>query len=281
MADDFEPIDVKGQRVSGIWVQHPGTEVPQVWEPRKGKNRVQKGSESVGSSRKSGSFRDDASFSDDSIEGSRLSARSRVKRGLSKIGLVLSRTLKTDDDTKPRSFKKMDNDNNWESQSPSPLQNVRAVNANGVSVNLVMEENMQMGSPGQDPKTEESGPESPNKRKAKGVAKSILKHAGTSARSMKHVFSSKGSKMKRAADLAVETDSSFDWSIPSPLYGFEGDASPCVSEDIVDEVEGDDFLETPVDPNQVDDVDKMVNGSQLDNDKTFDNLETSPLERLP
>nr|GEX70606.1 C2 domain-containing protein At1g53590-like [Tanacetum cinerariifolium] len=177
VADELEPIDVEGQRVTGIWVHHPGTEIPEIWEPRK-KNRVPKGSESVESSIRSGSYLDDPIFSDDSVDGNKMSAKNRVKRGLSKIGLVLNRTLKTDDN-KARSFKKMDTDNNWESQSPSPRQNVRAVNENGVTVNLVM-----------DPQNvEDGGPESPSKKKVKDVAKSILKHAGNSARSMKHALS--------------------------------------------------------------------------------------------
>lgn len=256
VADDFEPIDVEGQRVTGIWVHHPGTGVPQVWEPRKGKNRVQKGSESVGSSMKSGSFLDDASFSDDSFEGSRMRARNRVKRGLSKIGLVLNRTLKTEND-RFKGSKKMDNCNSWDSQSPSPSphENIRAVNENGVMVNLVMEENMM--SEGHDPKLDGSGPESPTKRKVKDVAKSILKHAGNSARSMKHVLSGKGSKMRRYSEMAVDSDSSFEGSIPSPGYGVEGEVSPRVTEDIVDEVEADD-----ADPTQVADAEEMANSLQ-------------------
>nr|XP_043630798.1 C2 domain-containing protein At1g53590-like [Erigeron canadensis] len=285
LADDFEPIDVNGQRQTGIWVHHPGTEVPQVWEPRKGKSRVQRGSESLGSSTKSGSFIDDSrdSFSDDSLEGNKISARNRVKRGLSKIGLALNRTLKTEND-KSKSFKKMDNESNWDLQTPSPHQNVRAVNANGVTVNLVMEENML--SPGQDPKNiEESGPESPSKRKVKNVAKSILKHAGNSARSMKHVLSGKGSKMRRDADLAVESDSSFEGSFPSPVYGVQGEASPHVTEDTVDEVEDEDLIDTPdtnaVDPKQVDDIEEAINGLQRDNEKPLDNLECPQSEHQP
>nr|GEX70607.1 C2 domain-containing protein At1g53590-like isoform X2 [Tanacetum cinerariifolium] len=80
-----------------------------------------------------------------------------------------------------------------------------AVNENGVTVNLVM-----------DPQNvEDSGPESPSKKKVKDVAKSILK-PGNSARSMKHALSGKGSKMRRDADLALESDtSSFEGSFPS------------------------------------------------------------------
>ncbi|KAK4753406.1 hypothetical protein SAY87_022204 [Trapa incisa] len=34
-ADKFEPIDVKGQKETGIWIQQPGSEVPLAWIPRK------------------------------------------------------------------------------------------------------------------------------------------------------------------------------------------------------------------------------------------------------
>ncbi|KVI02131.1 hypothetical protein Ccrd_019585 [Cynara cardunculus var. scolymus] len=230
--DDFEPVDVKGQQQTSIWVHHPGTEIPQVWEPRKGKKRVQKDSESVGSSTKSGSYLDDASCSDSSLEGKKTNSKNRVKRGLSKIGSVLNRTLKAQSG-KSRSLKKMDTNNNWDLQSPSPHENVKAVNANEATVNLVMEE----------PKMEvRQSPEgsysnSPDKRKVKDVAKSILKHAGNSARSMKYVFTPKGSKIRCDTDLAVESDSSFEDSIPPPFYEPE-EMSPSVSDTKSEDVSG-------------------------------------------
>ncbi|GKB78380.1 hypothetical protein Tco_0945275, partial [Tanacetum coccineum] len=127
--------------------------------------------------------------------------------------------------------------------------NVRAVNENGVTVNLVV-----------DPQNvEDGGPESPSKKKVKDVAKSILKHAGNSARSMKHALSGKGSKIRQDADLALESDTlSFEGSFPSPL------ASPVGT---MDEVEADDCLETAatnddVDDNKVDDIaEELTNGS--------------------
>ncbi|KAF8408907.1 hypothetical protein HHK36_004977 [Tetracentron sinense] len=39
MADEFEPINIEGQRQTGIWVHHPGSDISQTWEPRKGKSR--------------------------------------------------------------------------------------------------------------------------------------------------------------------------------------------------------------------------------------------------
>nr|XP_004301960.2 PREDICTED: C2 domain-containing protein At1g53590 isoform X1 [Fragaria vesca subsp. vesca] len=40
VADNFEPIDVDGLRETGIWVHHPGPEVSQTWESRKGRSRL-------------------------------------------------------------------------------------------------------------------------------------------------------------------------------------------------------------------------------------------------
>ncbi|CDY32353.1 BnaC01g36720D [Brassica napus] len=37
--DNLEPINIEGQEETGIWVHQPGTEVSQIWEPRKGKSR--------------------------------------------------------------------------------------------------------------------------------------------------------------------------------------------------------------------------------------------------
>lgn len=107
------------------------------------------------------------------------------------------------------------------------------MNGNEATVNLVME----------DPKMEvRQSPEgsysdSPDKRKVKDVAKSILKHAGNSARSMKYVLTQKGSKIRCDADLAVESDSSFEGSIPSPVYEPE-ETSPSVSDNKSEDVSG-------------------------------------------
>ncbi|KAM1805309.1 hypothetical protein ACFX12_031077 [Malus domestica] len=40
VADNFEPIDVEGQKETGIWVHHPGSEVSQTWESRQGRSRL-------------------------------------------------------------------------------------------------------------------------------------------------------------------------------------------------------------------------------------------------
>ncbi|KAJ9551525.1 hypothetical protein OSB04_015570 [Centaurea solstitialis] len=67
------------------------------------------------------------------------------------------------------------------------------------------------------PSPEGSCSDDRDKRKMKEVAKSILKHAGNSARSVKHVITRKGSRIRCDADMAVESDSSFEGSIPSSV----------------------------------------------------------------
>ncbi|KAI7736345.1 hypothetical protein M8C21_028118, partial [Ambrosia artemisiifolia] len=70
--DQFEPIDVEGQIETGIWVHHPGADVAQVWEPRKGKDRsVHKDTGSVNSSIKSEPSPNDSSSTDESLEGNK------------------------------------------------------------------------------------------------------------------------------------------------------------------------------------------------------------------
>ncbi|KAJ0798135.1 hypothetical protein HanPI659440_Chr04g0181481 [Helianthus annuus] len=76
---------------------------------------------------------------------------------------------------------------------------------------------------------------------------------------MKHAFSGKGFRMRRDADMAVESDSSFDGSIPSPVYG---EVSPHVTEGTVDED---------------DDMEEFVNSLQGDNETPIDNNHESPL----
>lgn len=41
--DRYEPIKIEGQQGTGVWVHHPGTEVAQIWESRKGKNSTHDG----------------------------------------------------------------------------------------------------------------------------------------------------------------------------------------------------------------------------------------------
>lgn len=231
VADKFEPIDVEGQRETGIWVHHPGTEVLQKWEPRKGKNRVRDsqiqegGGDSIGSTRSSvsGLYQNDTSSTDESLEGNKTNSRNPLKRGLHKISSVFHRTHKLEND-------------HFDEPIPSPHPNLRAVNAKAIGVNFIMEDNV-LSPYDKSPKvegignSEENGPESPNKRNVKGVAKSILKHAGKSARGLRQALSRKESSRSRdeSRELSVESDSSDEESLPSPVCKPELEANAVVS----------------------------------------------------
>lgn len=225
-ADSYEPIDVEGQRETGIWVHHPGPEVAQVWEPRKGKNRVSKEGEFLSSSIRVEPYPNDSSSTDESVEGSKPKSRNPVKRGFHKVGSLFSRSPKTEDDKdKSRSLKKRDDED-----CDTPHENVRSVNAKGIAVNLVMEDNHL--ATGQNPKVVEfeESPEgsdlgSPDKRGVRGTVKGILKNTGHSARGMMHAMSRKGSMKRKDKDLSVQSDSSGEaGSITSPGYRPDSEA---------------------------------------------------------
>ncbi|KAJ0493693.1 putative C2 domain, synaptotagmin-like mitochondrial-lipid-binding domain, C2 domain superfamily [Helianthus annuus] len=142
-ADHFEPIDVEGQRETGIWIHHPGADVAQVWEPRKGKNRVRKDGDSVTSRVRSERPQNDSSSTDESLEGSKPKSRNMVKRGLHKVGSLFHKSPRPDNDKdKSGSLKRtVDGD------CHSPHENVTAVNKKGIAVKLVMEDNPLSPSP--------------------------------------------------------------------------------------------------------------------------------------
>lgn len=226
MADEFEPIDYEGKPETGVWVQRPGTEVAQVWEPRKGKNRLMdsqilgaRGIESNGNSKSSvqSSCGNDSSGTDESQEGSENRSKHRVRRGLQKVKTVFRRNSGKED--RHRSF---------ESQVSSPRDNIRSTNDKGTNVKFVIEDNL--SSPGGTPKVEGrdgaegNGIESPNKGNMKDMAKSILKHAGNSARGLKSALSRKGSNKSKGdsgsipagGDISAGSDSSDEDSLPLP-----------------------------------------------------------------
>nr|XP_043623509.1 C2 domain-containing protein At1g53590-like [Erigeron canadensis] len=240
-ADSFEPIHVEGQTETGIWVHHPGHDVAQVWEPRKGRDRVHKDTElvnsstrqvhkdteSINSSIRSEPYPNESSSTDESVEDNKPKSRNAVRRGFNKLGSMFHRSPKSNDDKdkSPSTRKQVDE----ECDSPS-YQNVRAVNEKGIGVKLVMEENII--SPGQKSKVgfeespEGSDIENPDKRKVRDTVKGILKHTGNSARGLMHTISRKGSKGKDK-DLAAQSDSCGEaGSIGSPEYKPDGERTP-------------------------------------------------------
>ncbi|KAL8148716.1 hypothetical protein AgCh_005903 [Apium graveolens] len=199
VADEFEPVDYEGKPETGVWVQRPGTEVAQVWEPRKGKNRLMdsqilgaRGIESSGNSKSSvqSSCGNDSSGTDDSQEGSENRSKHRVRRGLQKVKTVFR-----------RNSGKEDRRSSFEAQVSSPRDNIRSTNDKGTNVKFVIEDSL--SSPAGTPKVdrrdgvEGNGIESPNKGHMKDMAKSIMKHAGNSARGLKSALSRKGSNKSK------------------------------------------------------------------------------------
>ncbi|KAK2997747.1 hypothetical protein RJ639_026304 [Escallonia herrerae] len=232
LPDKYEPIGMEGQPETGIWVHRPGAEVPQVWEPRKGKNKVrdsqilQVGGDPMGSfkSSASGSYRNDSSSTDESLEGNKTHQRNAVQRGLQKIGSVFHRSPRKEDKSSPK-----------EEAVPLPHDNLKAVNAKEIGVTFIVEDNLAALSSVKAPNEEEgespegSDPESPDKGHVREMAKSIFKK---SARGIKHALSRKGSRKFREPesiqterDIGGESDSSDEESLPASAYSPQGEGN--------------------------------------------------------
>ncbi|KAB2043748.1 hypothetical protein ES319_D01G040200v1 [Gossypium barbadense] len=219
LPDHLEPIDVEGQEETGIWVHHPGSEVSQTWEPRKGKGRsletqVHKvPNSSFGSTISAASG---SSKSDDSSAEENHNPKNRVntvKQGLRKIGSVFHRSPKNEGHSGNLG------------EVPSPHENLRAVNDKEILVKFVVDDNLSADKVSNEGSSS-PGAESPGKMK--DMAKSILKHAEKSARSIKHVISRKGSKKSRnlssveEQEFPIESDDSSDDDESSSSPGVKG-----------------------------------------------------------
>ncbi|CAN6694048.1 unnamed protein product [Malus baccata var. baccata] len=215
VADHFEPIDIDGQKETGIWVHHPGSEVSQTWEARKGKGRrlnTQIQGEPNGNG--IGSQVNDTSTTDENPEDKRRMAS--VRRGLHKIGSVFHRNSKED------------NSCTFKEPLETPRVNLREVNENNIGVRYVVEDGLcsspsgKTNSKGGALSSGESGSDSPGKGNVKDMAKSLYKSAG---RSVKHALSRKGSRKSQADPRAVSekeiladsTSSDDDDSLPPPF----------------------------------------------------------------
>ncbi|XP_024028247.1 C2 domain-containing protein At1g53590 isoform X2 [Morus notabilis] len=221
VAEYFEPIDIEGQKETGIWVHQPGSDVSQTWEPRKGKCRhldtkiLKEPNDITGNSilTPSRSQNNDSSSSDENPDDKR--SMSSVRRGIRKIGSVFHRSPK---DGKSNSFTET---------IPSPHINIKAVDVKEIGVKFVVEEDLARPALDNIPKEEdssygESGPDSPSKGNMKDRAKSLFKHAEKSAQTLKHMLSRKGGRRSQGnspvteRDIAVDyDDSSDDESLPS------------------------------------------------------------------
>ncbi|KAK2992121.1 hypothetical protein RJ640_006423 [Escallonia rubra] len=232
LPDKYEPIDIEGQRETGIWVHRPGAEVPQVWEPRKGKSKVrdsqilQVGGDPLGSFKSSvcGSCRNDSSSTDESLEGNKTHQRNAVQRGLQKFGSVFHRSPRKEDKSSPK-----------EEAVPLPHDNLKAVNAREIGVTFIVEDNLAAPSSVEAPNEEGrespegSDLESPGKGHVREMAKSMFKK---SARGIKYALSRKGSRKFREPepiqterDIGGESDSSDEESLPASAYSPQGEGN--------------------------------------------------------
>ncbi|KAG7581952.1 C2 domain [Arabidopsis suecica] len=197
--DNMEPINIEGQEETGIWVHQPGTEVSQIWEPRKGKSRcLDNEIHGAGSVRSTASTSPDneSSSSNENQEGK--STMKSVGRGLKKIGLVFHKNGKKEE---------CHHKGNIEEDIRSPRINLKALNQKDVGVKFIVEDRLSGPLTGRSPKGESFGSEdSQHKGHMKDVAKSILKHAEKSARHLKHAFSRKGSRKSRDDECSTVSE---------------------------------------------------------------------------
>ncbi|KAK0601339.1 hypothetical protein LWI29_023290 [Acer saccharum] len=259
LADNFEPINIEGQQDTGIWVHHPGSDVVQTWEPRKGKTRTQihrVTNDSFGSpnSAAAGSLNNGSSSSSDDNRESK-KPMNAVRRGFRMIGSVFNRSPKSEDHS-----------GSIGEGFQSPHANLKAVNTKEIGVKFIVEDSLSgpitvkdlkeisvVPGPitGKDPKeetsvgSEGSGPESPGKGNMKGMAKSFLKNAEKHARHIKHALSRKGSRRFQGDSsgvteqhISLDGDSSDDESLSSPrverLPAVSNPLSPSSGNDYID-----------------------------------------------
>ncbi|KAJ8616670.1 hypothetical protein MRB53_036042 [Persea americana] len=198
MADNFEPINIEGQQQTGTWVHLPGSNVSQTWEPRKREGRRP---EIEIHKEDNGSCHGDTVSESEHPEGNRLHRLDTVRRSLKKMGSIFHRS--------PRSESPMTPNNRGENV-PSPRINIRATGENRTNIKFVMD--------GEDsgavrvvpdeslsPQKSEAG--SPSKGHLREKTKNILKQAGRSAHTLKHVLSRKDShKSKEVLESSLVTE---------------------------------------------------------------------------
>ncbi|KAK6934096.1 C2 domain [Dillenia turbinata] len=264
LADKFEPINVEGLTETGIWVHQPGSDVPQSWEPRKGKNRIldtqiqREVDNSAGNSSKlatSGSSNNDSSSTDENTAENK---RNPIKRGLRKIGSVFHRS--------PR---KEDNPSTPSGVLPLPHVNLRAVNVKNGGVKFVIEDVKVPKADEKPANPEECSADS--SKNVKGMAKSFLKHAGNSARGIKHALSRKGSRK------SVESGSPASAEIPA-VYDSSDDESSSATQNVV--TEGIQIASGPItslDNNSCNSKERNILTGPCDLFSTFPDLESKHL----
>ncbi|XP_078176898.1 C2 domain-containing protein At1g53590-like isoform X3 [Carex rostrata] len=187
MKDKFEPINIEGQDKTGIWVHHPGSEVCQTWEPRKGRStsipetQIHKEINRESSRSSLPESRRSSSSDDESTEVGKNTKHGKIKRGLGKLGNMFHKS------SSPR---KNQNSEAWSQELfTTPRPNLRSVGEKRVSVNMVLEQDLKGEIKENDnknnPDCEESRVDESIKSEGKGhlrqKAKEMVKNAGKSA----------------------------------------------------------------------------------------------------
>lgn len=229
IAGTFEPIDVEGQKETGIWIHRPGSEACQAWEPRKGKSRHTDTQifpvEATKLSRQScveatkvssqSSLKSDSSSDDESKPGHRAKLGNKIQKGFHKI--------------LQKHPKKEDAWNGLGESCSSPRPNVKPIHVKEVGTNLGVGDGL--SEPLSAKAAKVNFPETPSKYDVKGMAKSMFKNAGKSARSLKHVLSKKGSKRfsENPEGIPESEFSSGDESASSSAFAASSEGIPIAS----------------------------------------------------
>lgn len=236
MADEFEPINIKGQEKTGLWVHRPGSDVSQKWEPRKGRarypdtrlHRQDNGStKSPSRSSSPGSRQSDSSSNEEPADGKKPRLKI-IKTGLHKLSSVFHRS--------PR---KGSSRQCQEVVAPPPPPNLRPIGEKRTSIKVIMPDGFdeKNGVPKLDEErcnSEISERESPGKGSMLQTPKNFI---SKSSKSLKSVLSRKeeSNKLKEVQSPGAEdkdnsqgTNSS-DGLVDDPLVigGLPISVAPC------------------------------------------------------
>ncbi|XP_072998636.1 C2 domain-containing protein At1g53590-like isoform X1 [Typha latifolia] len=237
MADEYEPINIEGQEKTGLWVHHPGSDLSQTWEPRKGRARQpetqvhREDCKDSASSSTSGSQLSDTS-SEENVEGNKPGRLGKIKKGLHKLGSVFHKSPRKDipieNDEEPTPTPRPN-------LPPTPRPNIPAVGEKRTSLTVILDEDCASNNGENKAENSFSSPdidkaESPGKNHVKSKVKSMVQQASKPAQSLKSVLSRKCSnktKEDQSLDISERDESqgsrlSTDALKDDPLVVVEG-----------------------------------------------------------
>ncbi|KAL8153232.1 hypothetical protein V2J09_010992 [Rumex salicifolius] len=122
--DKFEAIDVEGQKETGIWIHHPGSDISKTWEPRKRRSRRQLDTIEIHRE-----VCEEQQQGEEGVEDGSGHGKNIFSKGLQIINGAFRKSQKRDKETSE------------EDSFPSPHHaNVKAVDSQRIGVRLVVEE---------------------------------------------------------------------------------------------------------------------------------------------